>query len=97
MGGITLSILRFNIKGYNSQNIMVLPREYRHRLMEENNLEVYSSKYEQLLFDKGAKARKLKKKRLAFILEIMLRQLSAHMYKSSNYPHTHANLTQNEL
>ena len=62
MGGITLSILRFNIKGYNSQNIMVLPREYRHRLMEENNLEVYSSKYEQLLFDKGAKARKLKKK-----------------------------------
>lgn len=28
--------------------------------MEENNLEVDSSKYEQLLFDKGAKARKEK-------------------------------------
>ena len=45
--------------------------------MEENILEVDSSKYEQLLFDKGAG--KKRKKRLAFILEMMLRQLSAHM------------------
>lgn len=46
--------------------------------MEENNLQVDSSKYEQLLFDKGAKARK-EKKWLAFILKMMLRQLSAYM------------------
>ena len=45
--------------------------------MEENNLEVDSSKYEQLLFDKGAG--KKRNKRLAFILEMMLRQLSARM------------------